>query len=415
MARVGEGRQMTFQGVPATTPDPETVRTAVATITARDPAFNLDAFLAEAQQGFWLVGRAHAECKPELCQSVLSAALAAREQAAIEQACRVGKPTAPMDEDASTGQLVSIDADANTDTAVVHFVSTWRPVSNGKGKGDRRVQNWCFQRQSSERTVKTQEGQHCQNCGAMLSGSTGTCRYCGANIGTGSGWQVIRIDEVGAQEAAQAAAAMRSIMGQVLAARGSYQPLPPQPVRTGPARRSRSGCFPVFLFILLVIAGLGIDAAGGNGTFHRDVAKALPTLRHPRLTGPLDLTGQLIAQRLSATQVPPRFQFRGTCAKEAIRTAWTFTAKLPDGSKFELQIGLPPGQGGPGTYQRPKVSVSANAQNASRFTSWTTAAGTAALAVRSDGGGDLQFASLPAGQSGGSPLSGHLAWSCTLD
>ena len=408
--------------IPVPVPDSATVQAAVATIGARDPAFNLDAFLAEAQQAFWLVGRAYVECKPELCQTVLSPSLAAREQAAVQAACQADTHNAPSDEDASSGQLVSINADANGDTAIVHFTSTWKPVSGRDAKpsghaakGERRVQNWCFQRPASSRTVQTHEGQHCENCGALLTASAGTCRYCGAAIGAGSGWQVIRIDDVGAEEAAEAATAMRSIITQLAAARQASQPQATAPASTGPRRRSRSGCGPILLFIVLVVAALAIDAVGGHDAFHRTVAKVFPSVRHAELSGPLDLSGQVIAQQATATQTTRRFQVGGTCAKEASRSAWYFTAKLPDSSRFTLQIGLPPGQGGPGTYQRPKVSVSADAQNASRFTSWTsTSAGAVTLVVHSDGGGDLHFSGLPAGQSGGSALSGHLIWTCAM-
>ena len=390
------------------------MRAALATITARDPAFNLDAFLAEAQQAFWLVGKAHAECKPELVQTVLAPALAAREKAAIEESCRDHTVAAPKDEDAKSGQLVSINADGNGDTAVIHFVSTWEPVS-GNAKAERRVQNWCFQRSAAARTVQLEEGQHCTNCGALLSASAGTCRYCGTAIGTGIGWQVIRIDEVGAQEAADAVAAMRSIVTEVIAARQASRPEPVVAQSAPPRGRRRGGCGPVLLLAVVVVVGVGVGASGGNSTLHRDVAKVLPFLRHPVLSGPLALTGQIKVSGITASQVPPRFQFQGTCAKQVIRTAWDFTAKLPDGSHFALQVGLPPGEGGAGTYQRPKVTISADAQNASTLSSWTAGPfSTAVLSVHSDGGGDLQFKGLAPGATGGSPLAGHLRWSCSL-
>ncbi len=65
-------QQFPFGGLGPQAPDPDVVHQAVATIAARDPAFNLDTFLAEAQQAFWLLGQAHARCKPELCAAVLS-------------------------------------------------------------------------------------------------------------------------------------------------------------------------------------------------------------------------------------------------------------------------------------------------------------------------------------------------------
>src|SRR5436305_8163008 len=124
----------------------DAVIATVDEIVARDPAFNLDEFLAEAQQAFWLVGQAHAECKPDLCRAVLSPELAEREKGAIEHECADGIAAAPNPQDASTGQLVSIESDAARDTAIVHFRSTWRPISGRDRDEEHRAQNWCFQR-----------------------------------------------------------------------------------------------------------------------------------------------------------------------------------------------------------------------------------------------------------------------------
>ena len=170
-------------------PDPDTVREAVATITARDPLFNLDSFLAEAQQAFWLVGQAHGRCKPELCAGVLSLALAERELAAIERDCKDGEGTSPADSDAESGQLVSIASDASHDTIVVHFVSSWTPAGGGRGKGTRRVQNWCFQRPATATTSQAAAaGERCRNCGSQLAQSAGgTCRFCGTPVASGDG------------------------------------------------------------------------------------------------------------------------------------------------------------------------------------------------------------------------------------
>ena len=82
-------------------PDADAVRATVAAIVDRDPGFNLDAFLAEAHQAFWLVGRAHAQCEPPLCESVLSPELAERERSAVEDECRRGTNKAPESDDAS--------------------------------------------------------------------------------------------------------------------------------------------------------------------------------------------------------------------------------------------------------------------------------------------------------------------------
>lgn len=411
-------RPFPFGGLAPEAPDPDKVRESVATIVARDPQFNLDTFLAEAQQAFWLVGQAHARCKPELSAGVLAPALAERERAAIEQDCRDGKGTAPGDDDAGSGQLVSIVSDASHDTIVVHFVSLWRPVGSGRGKGDRRIQNWCYQRPSSARTESAGRGERCRNCGALLSESVGgTCRFCGTPISSGAGWKIIRIDDVKGQEAATAIAAMRSIMATMAEARQQQQATAPTaaPTRVSPARRAQGCVGPVF-FLLLVLAGVGFYAVESTGSVHRAVASVIPSIRHPRLQGPLDLSGTITEQQVVATQVPPRLQSSGgTCAKAALRTSWDFKAKLPDGSTFHLEMGLPPASGGPGVYKRPALTISATAQNASRYESWsTTEASTATLTVQADGGGDVQFGGLVLNTPGGAPLSGHLTWSCAL-
>ncbi len=400
-------------GQPAPAPELDQVRQTVATIAAHDPGFNLDAFLAEAQQAFWLVGRAHAECQPDLCRSVLSAALAAREHATIDAACRDSKAMAPNDGDASSGQLVSIDTDATSDTATVHFTSTWQAVSGGRDKPDHRVQNWCFQRPVGSRTVKTDEGQDCQNCGAALSASAGTCRYCGAVIGTGSGWHVIRIDDVSAHEAEQANAAMRTIVAELAAAREAGSQRSTSTRLGGRKRRSHPFRGPVAVVILVAALFAFIEGVTENGSLHRDVAKVLPFFRHPILSGPLNLAGQVAANGITATQAPALFQFHGSCAKQAIRTTWTFKAKLPDGSNFDLQIALPPGQGGAATYRHPHLS--ATADNSTVTDTWELSSTSAAvLTIRADGGGSLAFSRLAPGDTGGTPLTGHLSWTCAL-
>ena len=180
-------------------------------------------------------------------------------------------------------------------------------------------------------------------------------------------------------------------------------------------RRSRAGCLPLLLIALLAVAGLALDAVGGHDAVHRVVAKVVPAVRHPLLAGPLDLTGQVVTQPIRATQTTSLLQVGGTCVEEDERSSWYFTARLPDGSRFDLRIGLPRGHGGPGVYERPKVSVAADAKKGRRFTSWASASdGPVALVVRHDGSGDLEFADLPAGQAGGTNLSGHLAWTCTM-
>ena len=154
------------------------------------------------------------------------------------------------------------------------------------------------------------------------------------------------------------------------------------------AGRSRRGCFGPFLFALLVLAGLGFYAVESTGSLHRAVATVVPSIRHPRLQGPLDLSGTFTAQHLLATQVPPKLQSGGTCAQAGQRTAWDFKAKLPDGSTFHLVLGLPPGTGGAGSYKRPALSVSGDAQNSVRSESWTAGAtSTATLTVQAGGGG----------------------------
>ena len=85
----------------------------------------------------------------------LSPGLASREQSAIEEACQKKRGLAPSDEDAKTGELLSISTDSSGDTVTVQFVSTWSPVA-GNGKPQRRVQNWCFHRPASARTLQTE-------------------------------------------------------------------------------------------------------------------------------------------------------------------------------------------------------------------------------------------------------------------
>ncbi|MDQ1364721.1 MAG: Tim44-like domain [Acidimicrobiaceae bacterium] len=415
-------RPFQFGGIDQS-PDPATVQQAVTTIAARDPLFNLDTFLAEAQQAFWLVGQAHARCQPELCAGVLALALAERERATIEKDCRDGEGSSPEDGDAETGRLVSIASDASHDTIVVHFNSTWRPVG-GRGKADRRVQNWCFQRPASAQTTEAAAaGEHCRNCGALLSESAGgTCRYCGTPIAAGAGWRIIRVDEVPAQDAASAVATMQSIVS-AMAAAGRLQQATTTAPTTAASTPSGTGwgfarvmrIIRALFIVAVILAGLGLYTVYSTGSVHHAAAKVFPAIRHPRLRGPLDLSGTFTLQHLVATQVPPTLQSGGTCDQAAQRTAWDFKTKLPDGSTFHIQMALPPGTGAPGVYKRPQLSLEANAANKSRSESWSDTSGsTAVLTVQAGGGGDLQFANLPVSETGAPALSGHLTWTCAL-
>ncbi len=309
-------------------------------------------------------------------------------------------------------------SDASHDTIVVHFNSLWRPVGGSRGKGDRRVQNWCFQRPASAQTERSAgAGERCHNCGALLSESVGgTCRYCGTPIGTGDGWRIIRIDGVEAQEAASAVAAMQSIVATMAAARQQQTATPQQVVPAVSGKRARGCILRPILFAIVVIAGFGFYAVESTGSVHHAVATVFPSIRHPRLQGPIDLSGAIAAQHAVATQVPPKLPpSGGTCAKAAQRTAWDFKTKLSDGSTLHLELALPPGTGAPGVYQRPVLTASANAQNASRYESWTaTSDSKVVLTVQASGGGDFQFTNLRSNDSGIGPLSGHLVWTCDL-
>ena len=395
------------------TTDTEAVRAAVTSIIQRDPAFNLDTFLAEAQQAFWLVGHAHSTCQPELCETVLASDLAQRERATIEAECAAGTASAPEPQDASTGQLVSIETDAHRDTATVHFRSTWRRMS-GRDHEERRSQNWCFQRASTALTTVTTESDRCHNCGAALQSSAGTCRYCGARIGDDAGWRVIRIDDVREEEVADAVTSMREVIAAaVAAARTASHESAPQPTVTK-KRFTLSGCLTQIFWVVVVLLGVGVYAAFSDGTVHRVVATVVPPIKFAILKGPVDLNGRITAQHVSAALVQESFHHDNTCAKSAERTDWDFKAKLPDGSSFRLKIGLPPAAGGPGTYQRPKVSVNADAENKTSSVSWSSGpATTVTLTVRPDGGGDVVFGGLTSTTAGEGPLSGHLAWNCS--
>jgi hypothetical protein len=401
-------------------PDPDSVKATVAAITQHDPEFNLDALLAEAQQAFWLLGQAHAKCQPELCAAVLSPELARLESSSIEAACQKRNVKAPDDDDAKTGRLFSIASDASGDTVTVHFDSTWRPVAGDRsaereardGRAERRVQNWCFRRPPNSRTVNPTEGQRCANCGAALSASAGTCRYCGAVIGVGSGWRVIRIDDVSAEGTAEATAAMESIVAGIMAAQRADRAAQ----QTPPGRRHRRVRWvkPV-LSVLIILAIVVVVAAAGSNRLHQDVANVLPFIRHPELTGTVDLRGQIAATNLSALQVPPLVELGGSCKSYSDRSSWDFKAKLPDSSTFHLKFALPPDQAHPGTYRPSELTLSASADNSQQSSSWSgTPSTVAVLTVGPSGGGSLTFRAMPPGETGGSPLSGSLSWTCSV-
>ncbi len=405
-------------GLSVPVPDQESVQAAVASISERDPAFNLDELLAEAQQAFWLVGQAYAKCQPELCESVLSPELARRERVAIGQACENKRAVVPGSEDANTGRLLSLSSDSSGDTVTVHFVSTWQPRSGqGKQQQQQRAQNWCFHRPVSARTVQIHEGQRCTNCGGPLSSSAGTCRYCGALIGAGSGWQVIRIDDVSAERAAESAAVMGSIVAGIMAAHQARTPaVNPDVATSRPRRRSRPHRYvSLLLFLAVALGAVVVVGAAGSGKLHQDVAKVFPFVRHPELVGTLDINGQVSAANLSTMQTPPTIEFGGSCKTYADRSSWAFTAKLPDSSTFTLNFSLPPGQSEAGNYRPPEVALSANAQNTQQTSSWAQGPGTSALLTLNAGGdGTLNFGGLAPTETSQSPVSGHLSWNCSV-
>lgn len=398
----------------APSPDPESIKSAVASITARDPAFNLDALLADAQDAFWLVGQAHAQCKPELCEGILSAELSRRERATIEQECSSRTVMAPGDEDAKTAQLLSIATDSSGDTVTVHFVSLWHRAPGAGSQEERRVQNWCLHRPPGAQTVETAGGSRCANCGAVRSSAGATCRYCGALLGKGDGWRVIRIDDVSAQSAAEAAQAMRAIVKELVDARAL--PAPAARQYQPPHRRHRVGRMIRRVGFLLLVAFILVAAAAATtGQFHRDAAKFLPFIKHPELVGTLDLSGQIVATNQSTLQKPPIVEFGGKCATYSDRTSWDFTTKLPDASTFELQFSLPPDQGGAGTYRSPRLMVTATASNSQQSSSWDeNSRSSGLLKLSADGGGRLQFSQLaPEAQDEGA-ITGSVTWTCSV-
>ncbi len=410
---------------PPPPPDLYSVDAAIAAIKLRDAAFDLDLFLAEAQQAFWLVGRAHAECKPELCRAVLSADLAAREQTEITEACQHGKIIAPAPDDASSGRLMSLSSDAFDDTAVVHFTSTWRPVATPGPTGqrqphdghddpdvDRRDQHWCFQRLSGSLTMHAAQGERCHNCGASLDASTGSCRFCGAAMSAGSGWRVIRIDDIDPQQLGGvegAATAVQSMIAELSSHRQFNQPVPATLGRRLHVGRWIGRLVTLFVALAIVV----FIGAGLNNSLHSAVVKVFPSLRHPEFGGPLDLQGELQASQLHAVLDGAPFVFRGTCDKQVSKTAWVFRTKLVDGSSFTMTISLPPGSGGQGVHSPPELQLTAEADNGARSQLWALVGESPNASLTVDSSGDyLQFSDMIS--SSGGTLSGHLAWSCAL-
>lgn len=177
-------------------------------ITERDPAFDRDAFLEQAQRAFFVVQEAWTERKPEMSRQVMADGLWQQHRVQINGYLSAHKRN--VLEDLAVGDLsiVTAHTDASYDTIVVRVhaaCADYDVNDNGKViRGNHRVgewaEDWTFQR-SSRATTQAGGGtlsQKCPNCGAPLNVDlAGVCPFCKAPVMSGDyDWVLARISQL---------------------------------------------------------------------------------------------------------------------------------------------------------------------------------------------------------------------------
>jgi hypothetical protein len=184
------------------------VDSGVAAITAHDPKFEPEAFVAQAQTMFFTIQQAWMECKPEMSRAVMADGLAQQTAMQLEEYRRDNRRNRLDGLTVSDARIVGAHSDNVYDTITVRFsaASADYDVDAGSGryvKGHQDVQpwteDWIFQRSSGAMTKPEGLLTHkCPNCGAPINvNAQGICEYCGQQVMSGKyDWVLSRIDQI---------------------------------------------------------------------------------------------------------------------------------------------------------------------------------------------------------------------------
>jgi hypothetical protein len=383
---------------------------SLAAIAQRDPGFDLNAFLGQAVEIYFLVERAREAGQPELARAKVGGG--AWEQLGLDRAQGHPRQADPPE----LGEVEVREASSGAyDSITVRF-----PAHRG---AKRSIEDWCFQRSATAVTRPPSQAAVCPGCGAPRTLTpAGACRYCGLPLSpVDASWTVTRVAEVSPDTAASAAAAVPEFAAAMAALLASPEAARAAAASRGQAR-PRSGCGCGLLFWLVAILALGSAGTALYGwlvpasSVHGPFASVIPGARRARITGRLQVTGGL--QRND----PLAFWWPNThkCFNLArTATAVTFTATRPDGTTLSLRIdghGFPLATHGLGPHED-SIVLSYDRASPPAHQAWQPSATTTATGVLSgDGSGELTFAGLnptlsdPAAPNG--PLSGTVRWIC---
>lgn len=181
-------------------------REALAAIDERDPAFDEQVFLNQANNAYYLVQKAWVDQQPALSRKVMADAIWTRHRQQIEAMIQAGKRNVLEDLNVATTTTVAATTDKNIDSITVRFYTVGRDYDiDAQAKmvgGDRTLrgwqEDWVFQRSSSAKTKDGTLNNKCPNCGAPLDLDTnGVCKYCKTMVMGGKhDWVLTRIDQV---------------------------------------------------------------------------------------------------------------------------------------------------------------------------------------------------------------------------
>lgn len=170
--------------------------------------FDREAFLEQAQRGFFIVEEAWTERKPTLSRRVMAEGLWQQHRVQINGYVAEHKRNVLGDLAVGNMDIVSATSDASYDTITVRVRAACRDYDvNDAGKVVRRnkevgewAEDWTFQR-SSKATTQPGGGtlsQRCPNCGAPLDVDlAGMCSYCKAPVMSGDyDWVASRISQL---------------------------------------------------------------------------------------------------------------------------------------------------------------------------------------------------------------------------
>lgn len=212
----GLGAGLSGSGVAAPPPPPPPpapvtgrVDEVIGQIKQRDQAFDVDTFLNQASDAFYLVQKAWCDQQPAQSRKVMADGVWVRHKAQMEELGAANKTNVLEELSIGTSTIVDANTDADNDSLTVRFYAVCRDYDIDKDskkivRGDREMrgfqEDWVFQR-SSKAITRPDGGtlsQKCPNCGAPLNlDNAGTCAYCKEMVMGGKhDWVLTRIEQV---------------------------------------------------------------------------------------------------------------------------------------------------------------------------------------------------------------------------